>query len=180
MAESIVEQGTLAVKDVVPGSHFNNHRYTHHGIGQSLLYLPCVVAGKFAATLSAGKSDHQFTVFFASFLNGLLSALTCLVLYTLALSLGIGVRAAGLLALIHGLCTIQWPYAHDAFNVTSAGLALLTCITLAHLGRSRGDLRLITLSGAALGFGILIRLPMVLTVHCIAIYLLPLPQNDMV
>ncbi len=174
VAESIVEQRSLEAKYIRdnPARPAADKKYSKYGIGQSLLYVPFVIAGNLTARIYPRRTAHQFTVFYASFLNALLSALTCWVLFLLAADLGISLRASALLALIHGTTTIQWPYAHDAFNMTATGLALLACLTLLRRGRADDNHRLILLAGCALAGGILTRLTLVLALPGICLFLL--------
>ncbi|MBI2863998.1 MAG: hypothetical protein HYX94_05500 [Chloroflexi bacterium] len=132
--------------------------YSMYGLGQSLVTIPFYYAGKLMA-FAAPSVDPYFTTRFATtMLNPVISALACAVLFAYASSLGFGLRASLVAALIYGLATMAWPYAKSYFGEPLAGLLLVaSALCLVRSSPSPKPLMWSALAGVALGFAVMAR-----------------------
>jgi hypothetical protein len=111
----------------------NENLYSKKGLAASVVVLPFFVVGK----VWPGVGAVQLT-FLAM---ALVSALTTLVFYHLALALGYGEKASTVATLALGVGTLLWPYAKMLFSEPIAAfgicLALLGIVKTLHEGRYR-------------------------------------------
>jgi 4-amino-4-deoxy-L-arabinose transferase-like glycosyltransferase len=181
VAQSIVTRGDFTVTPGDPAVYVpyvlsdDGVRYTYFGIGDSILLLPAALVGRLAEcpSLEGGcpLNVQQATDFAASFVDAVAAALAVVLLFFLALDLGASRRVATFLALLFAFCTIEWAYAHDAFDVGPAGLFILLGFFAIHRGVRRRQARWMIISGCALGFAVLTRLPTLLFLPGFGIYL---------
>jgi hypothetical protein len=151
MTERLAWQKSLALpKEIgtrwgVAGRH--GEYYTKYGLGHSLLAIPFYLVGQ-----PLGKPK-----FLVSLLGPILSASSCVLLFSLALRSGFPVRTATTLALMTGLCTQLWPEAKSPFDHHIETFFSLLCVyqAVAFL-EERHEWRLL-LGGASLGFAVLTR-----------------------
>jgi hypothetical protein len=107
-----------------------------------------------------------------SFVCGIFAALAVVVLFLFALDLGATITIAVVLALIFGFTTIEWPYAHDAYDTGPATLFILLSLFSLHRGMQRKQFAWLAVSGTAIGLAILTRIPAVIFLPVFALYLL--------
>jgi hypothetical protein len=181
VAQSIVTRGDFTVAPGDPAVYVpyvlsdDGVHYTYFGIGDTILLLPAALVGRLAEcpSLEGGcpQSVQQATDFAASFVDGVAAAVAVIVLFFLALDLGASRRIATVLALLFAFCTIEWAYAHDAFDVGPTGLLILLAVFAIHRGVRQRQTRWMVVSGCALGFAALTRLPTLLLLPVFGIYL---------
>lgn len=123
----------------VPGK--DGRRYSKYGLGEPVLLLPAAFAGGRNQPLVERLAAYEQAVF---------AALAVLFLFLLAGAAGVGETAATALALLFAFGSPQLAYAHDQFDVTASGAALLAAVWLWLRGSVLG-------AGAAAGMALLIR-----------------------
>ncbi|MGI8608639.1 MAG: hypothetical protein ACR2MY_05330, partial [Candidatus Dormibacteria bacterium] len=169
VAQSMVGLGDFTVNPSLPyvtvpsEPGVEGKRYSHHGLGQSVLLLPAALVGQVAGCppdpgLCPADAQRSAEVA-ASLLDPVCAALTIMVFFCLARELGYALRPSLLASTALALGTAEWAYAHDTFDVLPDGLFLVTALYLLVLGsRRRRDLIFLA-SGLCAGFAVLIRLP---------------------
>jgi hypothetical protein len=181
VAQSIVGKADFTVSPSLPyvtvpyvvgpdGKH-----YAAHGLGPSLLLIPAALVGRIAGCgdpASCPATAQHDAEFAASFVDGIAAAVAVMLMFLLALDLGAGVRPALALALLFGFATIEFAYAHDAFDVGPTATALLLTLFAVHRGLRRGSTRWLIVGGAAAGFAIAMRLPSLVCVPIFAAYVI--------
>jgi hypothetical protein len=181
VAQSIVARGDFTVAPGDPAVYVpyvlsdDGTRYAYFGIGDTILSLPAAAVGRLAdcPSLEGGcpVNVQRATDFAASFVDALAAAVAVVVLFFLALDLGATRRIATVMALLFAFCTIEWAYAHDAFDVGPTGLFILLAVLAIHRGVQRRQEGWIMVSGCAIGFAVLTRLPTVLLLPGFGLYL---------
>jgi hypothetical protein len=155
VAQALVTHHSIVItgqEGSVPG--LGGRGYGKHAIGESLLLLPAAFIGAH----SGASHAHTITVALASFVNPVAAAAATIVFYAFLLELGVAIGPAVALSLLLAFATIQWPYAHDPFDVTPTECLLLLAIYAAyHSARSARPVPWSILSGAALGGAVLVR-----------------------
>ena len=169
VARSMVSQHSFTIPPgtpYAPGAH--GERFSAHGIGESLLLLPAVLVSR---AVPAARV-HAAQAFATSLVNPMAAAATTVVFFLFLLRLGFGIGVANALALLLSFATIQWPYAHDAFDATpTMFFVLLSIYAIFRHVRDR-HWGWLLLSGCALGLALLMRFPTVLAVPILLVYLL--------
>src|SRR5205807_3914337 len=84
---------------------------------------------------------------------------------------GSGAAAALALTLLFAFATLEWDYAHDAFDVGPATLFLLAAVFAARRAGRQPGARWPLLAGAAAGFETLLRIAGLLALPVLALYL---------
>jgi hypothetical protein len=155
VGRSLVEHLTFTAPGGLGVQGLHGIHYSKHAIGESLLLLPVVILGELVPRADMGT----VTAFAASLLTAAVAAAAVSILFLFALDLGARVRTAAVTALIFAFCTMQWSYAHDAFDITPTGCCLLLALFAAHRMRLRRPGRWLLVSGWALACAILLRVP---------------------
>jgi Dolichyl-phosphate-mannose-protein mannosyltransferase len=181
-AQSIVDRGDFTVRPNQPNVYVpyvtsdDGLPYGPYGIAASLVLLPAVLVGNLADCPEqpggCPESVQHATDFAASFVCGIFAALAVVVLFLFALDLGASLTAAVALALMFGLTTIEWPYAHDAYDIGPTTLFILLSLFSLHRGVQRKNAGWLAMSGAAIGLAILTRIPAVVFLPVFGLYLL--------
>jgi hypothetical protein len=150
--------------------------YSSYGIGASLILLPAALVGNLADCPGqpggCPDSVQQATDFAASFICGVFAALAVTALFLFALELGARIGPAVALALLFGFSTIEWPYAHDAYDIGPTSFFILLALFALHRGILRKQPAWLLASGAALGIADLVRLQSAVLLPVFGIYLL--------
>ena len=133
----------------------DGHLYSRKGIGTTLAALP--------AYWLAIQSEQVGNVQAAMVTNGVVTALTGVLVYLVLRRLRYGLGAALFAALGFGLATMAWPYARYLFSESLAGLGLLASMYgLVRYGNSAGEeepgLANLLLAGVGVGVALLARL----------------------
>jgi len=181
-AQSIVARGDFTVRPNQPNVYVpsvisdDGLPYGPYGIAASLVLVPVVLVGNLADCPDqpggCPASVQHTTEFAASFICAIFAALAVVVLFLFALDLGASLTAAVALALMFGLTTIEWPYAHDAYDIGPATLFILLSLFSLHRGLQRQRAGWLAVSGAAIGLAILTRITAVLFLPVFGLYLL--------
>ena len=142
--------------------------YSKYGLGQSLVTLPLYGLGMAWRAVSHASHAPRST---SLLLNGLLTAFTAAILFSLTQDVGFSRRSGILLTLIWALCTPAWPYTH-----TFASEPLVTCcLTCAALGAVRfsqsSRTHWLVLTGAMLGLALLTRINALAALPAFGLYL---------
>jgi hypothetical protein len=181
VAQSMVGKADFTVSPTLPyvtvpyvvgpdGKH-----YADHGLGQSLLLVPAALVGRIAGCgdpASCPATAQHDAEFAASFVDGVAAAVAVMLMFLLALDLGAAVRPALALSLLFGFTTIEWAYAHDAFDVGPTATVLLLTLFAVHRGLRESSARWLIVGGAAAGFAIAMRLPSLVCVPIFAAYVI--------
>ena len=154
VAQSIADRGDFAVDPgVTHSAGVDGRDYSKYGVGQSLLLVPAVLAGRVLPHRGAASA----TQFVASFLDGAMAAVTVALVFLTAVEVGAGVRAAAAVALVLAFATITWSYAHDSFDIgPTTTFLVLALYAVMRAGRSP-RLGWLLLGGAVTGFAVLMR-----------------------
>lgn len=166
VTKGIVDSGTVSIPKEL-GRYMgvtgvDGRYYSWFGIGQSALMIPLYVIGKALA-------NPEFMV---SLFNPLVSAITCVVIFLFCSRLGYCERTSVIVTLIYGLCTIAWPQSKGPFEHPLETALILLSVFLIHLHvKSTSYLKLI-LSAVLLGIAFITRVPALLTIFPVFIYLL--------
>jgi hypothetical protein len=182
VAQSIAGRGDFTVNPNLPyvtvpsEPGIDGRRYSHHGLGQSLLMLPAAVVGQLAGCPSDPglcPPDAQRTAEWAAgMVDPVCAALTVLVFFCLSRELGFALRPSLLATAALALGTAEWAYAHDTFDVVPDGLFLLAAIYLGAVALRRRQTALFLAAGLCAGFAVLVRLPTALLLPVLGLVVL--------
>lgn len=168
VAQTLLSSGSVAIahdgSDVIGA---RGQPVSGHGIGESILLLPAALTGQ----LVHGSRSHLLARFVASLLNPAAAAATVAMLFLFAVDLGMRARTAAICAALFAFASIEWPYAHDAFDVTPTGLFLLMGLFGLHRYVRRKRVAWLLLAGGAVGFSLLLRVPSVVCLPILGAYL---------
>jgi hypothetical protein len=124
--------------------------YPTSGIAASIILLPAALVG--------GGAQTERAIFVEDMVNPLLAAGTVALLLLLLLDMGFSGRVATAICLCFAFATIEWPYAHDAFDVTAAEFASFLAVVSARRRAEGGSVGALVLSGVSLAIAILVRI----------------------
>lgn len=175
LALSMVEDGSLNIdkyhKYTVDIAYYKNHYYMEKAPGQTFLALPAIAAAssvmKYSiSNLSWIREDGGLTTGYNILTHiatictsGVITVITALSIYFLALRMGAGLGPATFGALVYGLATPAWGWATAFFSHTVAagllflGFASIYCLIDSSKNRWR-DIVLGFLSGALLSWAV--------------------------
>jgi hypothetical protein len=128
----------------------DGHLYSRKGIGTTLAALPLYWL--------AVQAEQIGNVQAAMLTNGLVTALTGVLVFLFLRRLRYGAGVSLGAALAFGLATMAWPYARYLFSESLAGLGLLACAYFLLRFRDKLDRASLLLAGAGLGVALLARL----------------------
>lgn len=137
----------------VPGQ--DGRRYSKYGLGEPLLLLPAALAG---------RGNQRLVERLAAYEQALFAALAVLFFFLLAGAAGFAEAAAAGFALVFAFGSPELAYAHDQFDVTASGAALLAAVWLWLRGSAAG-------AGAAAAGALLIRTGNLATVLPLAVWI---------
>jgi hypothetical protein len=153
VGRSLIEHMTFDAPGGLGVRGLNGIHYSKHAIGETLLLLPAILLGEIVP-----RADRDtVTAFAASVLTAAVAAATVLLLFHFALDLGARARTAAITALAFAFCTMQWSYAHDAFDIMPTGCCLLLALFAAHRIPLHRPRRWLYISGWAFAGAILLR-----------------------
>lgn len=134
MTQNLVERGTLSTEAWPEAGLWgrSGRFYPAFGIGQSLLAVPFYLLGRgvVAGLGLRPEEGRAILVYFTTWLNPWLTALTCGLLFLWLRHLGFGRRVAGLSVVFYGLGTLAWPYAKTFLSEPAQALSLLAAAGL--------------------------------------------------
>ncbi len=136
VAESLLDRGSLAIPQVEGSEYFFGKRgpdgepYAPYGVGQSLLTIPFLAAGKaLDGPLPDPHPDHQFWLwFFSSLSSAFVAAFAVACFHSWLLREGVERSGAAAGAMLLGAGTLVWAYAtqyRSNLVVMAAFVALL-------------------------------------------------------
>jgi len=161
VTRSMVLRGSFEVPDL-PGCKVgvDGKRYGRYGIGTSLAALPWFLVGQLAANLVSDDliSDDIVSEFAVSWLNPVITALSCAVLYLLAIEVGLSAPVAAGCALIYAFGTGAFVQMKDFNSEPLAGLLLLAAVYYLLTLRKRPGWRQAAVVGACVGGLLLVRM----------------------
>jgi len=161
VTRSMVVRGSFEVPDL-PGCKVgvDGKRYGRYGIGTSLAALPWFIVGQLAANLVSDDlvSDDIVSEFAVSWFNPVITALGCVVLYLLAVEVGLAAPVAAGCALIYAFGTGAFVQMKDFNSEPLAGLLLLAAVYYLLTLRKRPGWRQAAVAGACVGGLLLVRI----------------------
>ena len=156
--------------------------YGHYGLGQSLLAVPLYYVGTGLARILPTQWNEVFrypgrsfygnvTRLAVSRFNQIITALTCLLLFQLGVTLGYSRKSAIIVTLIYGLATIALPHSKTFFSEPLATLLILFSFYGLHRYKQTDKIKWILWSGASIGYAIFTRVDSIITVPILFWYL---------
>ncbi|MBT5877395.1 MAG: phospholipid carrier-dependent glycosyltransferase [Candidatus Latescibacteria bacterium] len=160
IAEGIVERHSVSLPKtnmmyMTPGR--DGLSYSYFALGSSLTMIPFYLIGDAASALAPQIPRSIILEFCYSFINSLVTALTCTVLFLICRSLGYGTKTAIVTSLIYGFATIAWPYAKTTWSEPQSLLCVLASFLCLLKFRSKDRWFWLSISGTLLGYGITTR-----------------------
>jgi hypothetical protein len=150
VAHSLITAGNMGA-DVTQNTRrgVDGRSYSDHGVGASVLLIP-------AALANGGRTTYRGE-FVAALVGVLFATLSVVVLAALLLDIGLDAATAVVGSLVFAFATLQWPYAHDVFDVVLAQFFGLLALFSLRRFLERGKRSDIVLSGCAAGAAVLVR-----------------------
>ncbi len=146
--------------------------YSKKGPAPAILAVPWYLFLRTLAQLDITVGLLQGTLLW----NGVVTALTALVLWWFARTLGYRERTGAGLVLLFGLGTIAWPYANQFFGEPLSALALFGCFAaLVRWLRTRGRVMWAAVAGIAAGVAVTTVTAHTLLIAVMALYAFGLP-----
>ncbi len=171
VAARLVHGGGLSIRSIEfqgggtePGR--DGQQYAAHDLGMSFVYAPIALAP--GAVTRAGEPT-ELMVFGAGFVNAVIGAAAVFVMADLLAQLGLDRRAAAMASLGFAFATMQWVYAHIAFDVTANALAILVAVWCVVRSRGVAPHWWLLAGGTALGLAVTIRTDTLLLVPFLSI-----------
>ncbi len=182
---SLVETQSLAVDcrilDEFVVHNGNGRCYSKYDLGLPIASAPFYLIGKLLGAPDPPDLDTvSVPKLFVSLLPQFATAVTCALLYVLALHLSSQKAAAFGTAFLYGIATLAWPYAGVYFSQPLISLLLLLAVTLL-VKYPPTHYKALYVAGLALGWACLTRLdalPLVIVVVAYAVYRLWRSQSS--
>ncbi len=162
--------------------------YGHYGLGQSLLAVPLYYIGTLISKILPSEWNSVFrtnTIQYhpmtwnenvrrlaVSRFGQFTTALTCLLLLHIGLSLGYSLRNSFFLSFIYGLATIAFPFSKTFYSEPTTTLLLLLAFYCLIRYRTSHRNSLLVWTGALAGYALLTRMDTIITLPIFLIYLL--------
>ncbi len=167
VTRSMALRGSFEVPDL-PGCKVgvDGKHYARYGIGTSLAALPWFLVGQLAANLVSDEldSDDIVSEFADSWFNPVITALGCVVLYLLAVEVGLSAPVAAGCALVYAFGTGAFVQMKDFNSEPLAGLLLMAAVYYLLALRKRPGWQQAALAGACVGGLLLVRIACVVAV----------------
>jgi hypothetical protein len=174
---SIVDRHDLAVPcsrrlpNAVRG--LDGRCYSRYGLGQPLIAIPLYLVAKGINTILPGTDYAALVFLFVPRLNQIVTAVSCVLLFSFASRLYRSARLGIGLALAYGLGTMAWPYAKFYFSDPLSACCLLASVYFLFVYKEQGQLRQLILAGGLLGYALLTKLSSVVVLPLLLAYSLP-------
>ncbi len=115
VAQSIVDRQEFSFR---PTAHrnevgVNGRTYSIYELGQTVFQIPLYVLARLANHFFPQDDINRLGFLMVGFLNPLLTALTCVLLFKTSCALGFQFKTALVLTFVFGLATIVWPYSRN-------------------------------------------------------------------
>ncbi len=174
VAQSIVERGDFSFRPTVMRSHVgaDGRVYSIYELGQTALVVPLYALGRVVDSFFPQPDANGIGILFVGFLNPLITALTCVVLFWTALAFGFRYRTALTLTVVFGLATVAWAYSKGFTREPLLGLCiLLTGLAARRYAQTRAP-RFLRAAGVAAGYLVFSKFIQAMVLPFIALYML--------
>lgn len=161
---SIIENGDLSISDGTGIKGNNGKDYSWYGIGQPILAIPFYIIGK-----SLGKDAGAQGM--VSLLNLFVVAASGVVLFFLINNLGYSKKTALAVTVFYALGTLAWPQSKHPFDHPVETLFVLLAIFYAQIYVNGSKTTYLILSAVSLGFAFITRVPAILSLAPIFLFL---------
>lgn len=148
--------------------------YGRYGLGQPLAAIPLYLVAKGIKVLVPGADYTALIFLFVPRFNQIITAATCVLLFSCACTLYRSARLGVGLALAYGLGTMAWPYAKFHFSEPLCTLCLLGAAYFLLIFRERGGASWLALAGGCLGYAFLTKLASLVVLPFFLAYSLPI------
>jgi hypothetical protein len=145
--------------------------YSPHGLGQSLAMIPFYLLGEGIARISPAISPMRAHHFLISFMNPIVAAILCLLLFRFQTELGFSNKTAFLATCICGTCTLIFPYAKVSFDVMLTACLLFGAMYSLYTYRRTFHDRWAWLGGVLCACALITRIASLIVVPFYLIYL---------
>lgn len=162
---SIVEKGDLSLPEGMGIKGRNGKDYSWYGIGQPLLAIPFYIIGKHLGGAEGAKG-------MVSMLNLLAVSLSGVIMFLFIINIGYSSKTALTVTIFYAFGTLAWPQSKQPFDHPVETIFLLLAIFFAHLFVKGRGLRYLILSAASVGYAFIARVPSVLALPPLFLYLL--------
>lgn len=165
------ETASKAEDDLVKGR--SELYYYKYGLGQSLVEGPFLLLHQLLFEWSKPDLDYSVSeLLFVLLCPSLISALGCVLIYSLAGLLKFSTRTSLGLALVYGLGTMAWPYSKSLLSETTLNVAILGGVYAAISYCETASRRWLVLSGMFLGFSFITKSVSAVVIPLVIAYLL--------
>jgi hypothetical protein len=148
--------------------------YSRYGLGQPLIAIPLYLLAKGINTLLPGTDYAALVFLFVPRLNQIITAVTCVFLFSFGSRLYRSARMGVGLALAYGLATMAWPYSKFYFSDPLSAFCLLAAAYFLFVFREQGELKQLVSAGGFLGYAFLTKLSSVVVLPFLLAYALPI------
>jgi len=154
VAQSLVERQEFSFRPTAMRNQIGigGRTYSIYELGQTVVEAPLYALGLLIHSLFPTPDVNWMTMLFVGFLNPLLTALTCVVLFRTCASLGFQQRTALILAVVFGLGTIALPYSRSFTREPLLGLFILLTFYAVHAFSKSNNPRWLIVAGASAGY----------------------------
>lgn len=127
VAQSIVDRQEFSFRPTAQRNEIGSggRTYSIYELGQTIFQVPFYALAKIVHSFFPQPDVNRIGFLIVGFLNPLLTALTCVVLFKTCLVLGFRSKTSLALTLVFGLATIAWPYSRGFTREPLMGLLLL-------------------------------------------------------
>lgn len=173
VAQSIVERLDVSFRPTAMRNEtgVGGRTYSVYEMGQTLLEVPLYALGKLAYTFFPQPDVNSITMLFVGLLNPIVTALTCVLLYETAATLGFAYPIPLLLTFLFGLCTVAWPYTKSYTREPLLTLFILLSVYAAFRFSQTARGRWALIAGIASGYLAFTKFIQAMIVPFVALYL---------
>ncbi len=193
VARNLALHGRTSLSCPSPGLHRvgkDGRAYSKFGLGQPVASVPLFVLGKIVTDALDSNKDETVTMAgetipvytavqaaFTSFLNPIVTALTCAIFFSLCHHIGYGSRTALLLTLALGLATMMWVYSKRFWPHPLITLLLVGTVHALYRYKVSSIFWYLPLAGTLTGFAVFTRLEHIIIVPWLCLYVAILNQK---
>ncbi|MEK9629345.1 MAG: glycosyltransferase family 39 protein [Nitrospinota bacterium] len=170
LTQAMVEEQSLSFSESVTDLDSKEPQYSKYGLGMSVLAMPFYLLGKGLSAV-LGIEESMATQFTVSMINALLTALSCVMVFSISLKrLNFRYSTGLFLSLGFGLSTIAWYYSEDFMSEPATTLFLLCAVYFATDTDESRKKKTLLLAGTFLAIAIFCRMASLLAVPGFVIY----------
>lgn len=180
VAQSIVERQEFSFRPTAQRHEIGRggQTYSIYELGQTVLQVPLYGLAKLANSFFAQPDINRLGFLIVGFLNPLLTALTCVVLFQTCRALGFRFRTCLALTLAFGLATIAWPYSKGFTREPLVSLLLLFSFYAALRFGQTKRIGWILVTGVAAGYLTFTKLIQGTAIPILLVYILVLVSRE--